>query len=455
MQAQTIAQESTGSNTLEYSKALNSDIIKTIHKNYVRGVQQMQKHAPQFKGRNTTQTARNIWNFLKKEITYKRDPDHAQLIKLPGRLAADKTGDCKSYSLFAASVLGALGKPVTFRYTSYNNDTTPSHVYLVTKDETGQDVIIDAVYNKFNSQKPYTNKIDKKMKVYTLAGIGSIGSDKTPSQGFIKSTLSKGKRLSHIALKLPLAASRGSFLVLVKNNVFGLASKLYVAVALNKKSKQLSDLWYGLGGKYASNLWPAVLKGYKKKPIFNKKANISGIGEPVTSTVTGGFLASAAAVTAMLKDLTDLGQKTISDAKASAKNLGIPVDDILNQAGGGTSSGSSGGGAGNNPPQTVTLRLLSSGPGKLTLNRSPYNIPVNTRVTATATPAPGYVAKWSNGHTGPTLQTTVLRAGQEIKVQFVRPSGPKEDTPTPPAQASAGLAVPLLIGAGLYFLNSK
>lgn len=471
MDAQSIGQEATGKQTLEHAHALNSDIIKTIHKNYVRGVQQMQKHAPKFKGRNTTETAQNIWNFLKKEINYKRDPDHAQLIKLPGRLAADQTGDCKSYSLFAASVLGALGKPVKFRYTSYTSDNTPSHVYTVTKNEAGQDVIIDAVYNQFNAEKPYKHKIDKKMKVYTLAGINGNQAINGLSWEDVKKTLKeKGPRLAHVGLIVPLAGPRGAFILLVKNNVFGLASKLWAVQYIQRKADKINDLWYILGGRTGA-LNVAILTGQRKKPIFSKTKSVAGLGingEPITITA---LLATAGTMMAAFNQFTKEGKEALENAKSTAENLGIPVDDILNEidsaTGGSTSSGGGATSSGSGSSTTtgsnnVNVRLVSTGPGTIKLDRSPYNIPVGTRVTVTATPAPGYKPKWLNGSNATQVGATVTKEGQIISVQFVpinstgggSGSGPTEGGTTAAKTASAAI-LPIALAAGAYFLLKK
>lgn len=156
----------------EVSDAFNSDIIEVIHKNYPLAVDQVKKIAPTFKGRNRLQTAQNIWNFLKTNIKYVKDVPGSQMIKLPNRFLADGTGDCKSYSLFTGAILGALGIPFNFRYTAYiPGATIPTHVYVTTTDENGREIIIDAVYKAFNSQKPFTYKKDYKMDVYSLSGI--------------------------------------------------------------------------------------------------------------------------------------------------------------------------------------------------------------------------------------------------------------------------------------------
>jgi len=157
-----------GKTTVNHINGWNSDIITTIHNNVPAATKQMKEVAQTFNKGNEMETARAIWNFLKKEIKYVKDPDGYQNIKLPGRFVATGSGDCKSYSLFTASILENLNIPYSFRYTSYGINPTPQHVYIVT--DSG--IIIDGVWNKFNSEKAYTSKKDYKMKIQTLSGIG-------------------------------------------------------------------------------------------------------------------------------------------------------------------------------------------------------------------------------------------------------------------------------------------
>lgn len=136
----------------------NSDIINTIHSYMPYAIGQSKKRASIFKGKDNKETCRNIWSFLKHNITYLEDSVHFQDIKLPDRLVKERKGDCKSYSMFAGSILDNLGIPYKFAYTSYSDNRTPSHVYVQTNDG----YIIDAVWRKFNDEKPYTYKYLKR-----------------------------------------------------------------------------------------------------------------------------------------------------------------------------------------------------------------------------------------------------------------------------------------------------
>jgi len=158
-------------NNIAFRNGSNNDIISTLHKALPQAVKEVATSAEQFRGANNTETARNIWNYLRKELKYKKDPNGYQFIKLPRRLTTVKNGDCKSYSLLAASILSALKMPVIFRYGAYNTELTPSHVYVITKDENGNEIIIDGVYNYFNKEVPYFKKYDYPMNIQVLSGV--------------------------------------------------------------------------------------------------------------------------------------------------------------------------------------------------------------------------------------------------------------------------------------------
>jgi len=156
--------------TVNYADGSNADIIATVHKNFPAAVAQTKNFARRFKGANHTETARNIWNFLKQNIQYTKDTPDAQLIRLPSRFIADGKGDCKSYALTAAALLANNGMPVAFRYANYMFGTIPSHIYTISQDESGNEIIVDGVWNKFNSEKKPTYKFDRIMRVETLSG---------------------------------------------------------------------------------------------------------------------------------------------------------------------------------------------------------------------------------------------------------------------------------------------
>jgi hypothetical protein len=77
-------------------------------------------------------------------------------------------GDCKSYSLLTAAILNNLKIPCRFVLQSFNEDPTPSHIYV----ETLSGVKVDAVFGTFNQEKPSTFQYTIPMNVKYMSGTG-------------------------------------------------------------------------------------------------------------------------------------------------------------------------------------------------------------------------------------------------------------------------------------------
>ena len=164
-----------------YSKdfASNNDIIKTIQNALPGAIKQSKNIALDFKGDTILQSCQNIWNYLKYKIEYEKDDDDFQIIKYPSKLINDGFGDCKSYALFAASILSNLGIPYVIRYINQSGGTIPRHVYVVAFDKQENEIIVDAVYSRFNAEPPnikYKKDFNyNTMNVSAIAGIKKSG----------------------------------------------------------------------------------------------------------------------------------------------------------------------------------------------------------------------------------------------------------------------------------------
>ena len=340
-------------NVVNYTLGSNRDIQKVLEKNFDKAVEQVRQNNfyLKFRGSTPEETAKNVWEYLKENVEYKADGYHQKIV-LPARL---KVGDCKSLSLFAAAILYCYyPNNVFLRYVSYSDNSTPTHVYTVLRIGS-KEIIIDAVWHTFNSQKNYTFKKDVKMKISTLSGIEGLDtpelrqgtrelirrlvelrkqtskSDSAKRQAIANKIKSLKENLVGIegkkgkggkggkggVKKIALAAPRNAYLGLVKLNVRGLATRL--KKALDKDKAKVQSKWEKLGGKFSS-FEKAILVGAKKKPFLGAK-KIKGldeylseditIGEPVTATAVGTFLATAAPVIATLGKL--LSSLKISD----------------------------------------------------------------------------------------------------------------------------------------------
>lgn len=147
--------------------ATNYELQRAIEAALPSAIAQTKDLAKNFKGSTEKETCSKIFNFLMSNITYKVDGDN-QKIKLPSAFLREKSGDCKSYSLFTGAILGNLKIPFNFTYASYNpKDKTPEHIYVTTK----KGCIIDAVYGKFNAEKKPSYKYQKSMNISYISGI--------------------------------------------------------------------------------------------------------------------------------------------------------------------------------------------------------------------------------------------------------------------------------------------
>jgi len=89
------------------SQADNKDIRDLLVNLVPQAKAQMVEFSKSFRGRNSKETCKKIFDYIKNNFTYVADGGE-QIIKLPSALLKKKVGDCKSYSLFTASILENL-----------------------------------------------------------------------------------------------------------------------------------------------------------------------------------------------------------------------------------------------------------------------------------------------------------------------------------------------------------
>jgi len=138
------------------------DIISVILRADSQAGQFTQDFAPYLRGRTPKETAENAWGFVKTHIRYRKDRPGKERIKSPGKLWADREGDCKSYSIFLGSIFRNLGVPYKYRFAYYpngTNDRDVNHVFPVVLAG-GREIPVDAVADYFNYEEPYDYAID-------------------------------------------------------------------------------------------------------------------------------------------------------------------------------------------------------------------------------------------------------------------------------------------------------
>lgn len=262
-----------------------SDIIGGMLDAHIKYAPEYNKIAGSFAGRDVKSTARNIYDFLKKNVNYVIEVDDKQMLKSPSAiLYTGKTigSDCKNYALFTAGILDALnrsGFPIkwAFRYASYRMlDKMPHHTFVVINPDTNKEIWIDPVLNSFDQKKQYYYKIDKKPKNMALISLAGIGKPKkqaktvkktTPTakrKEAVKKVANKLKTTGKAVIKVAGAPVRNSFLLLVKINFKNLAGKLKRVYDTNPD--KLKTFWSGFSGQWDS-LVKAINTGYNKKSI--------------------------------------------------------------------------------------------------------------------------------------------------------------------------------------------
>ena len=307
------------------------DIVQAIKTQHVKNRAEAKKICKYFDAGNVKDTARNIFNFLKTETTYEREPTSKQTTKTIRRFLTDGKGDCKHYSLFINNILEACGYKSNYRFASYDGNGF-THVYsYIPKTDT----VVDAVLTSFDTEKKPTNKKD--MSLYSLSGLEPEGDEVTgvnfskitsnlkKAQAKSSSVVKKAvksipqatKKLAQASKTVSLAPARVSFVGLVKLNGLGLAtqlSKLYTS-----KGREGLDWWQKIGGN-RDELIKAIQDGAKKKAL------LSGIEEESESynEIFKGYSGDG---------VSDIGAVGIATAIASATPILLQVKSVLAKAG--------------------------------------------------------------------------------------------------------------------------
>lgn len=154
-----------------------NDIIRTMLDNDMAAAADTVEFAKTLARQTLMGTCEAIWRFLKTQIPYKVDDEGYQGIQYPSVLyhSSPREGDCKSFSLFAGTILRNLGIPYGYRFTNYDGGSRPKHVYVFVPLPDGGEYIIDATWKgPFNTQKPYKFVQNHMMPgmAQSVAGIG-------------------------------------------------------------------------------------------------------------------------------------------------------------------------------------------------------------------------------------------------------------------------------------------
>jgi hypothetical protein len=341
------------------------DIISAMlsaHKLYANEYDKISKD---FFAGNGVQTAKKLFEFLKKNVRYKIESDKNQRIMSPSAILSLGKNDCKNYALFIMGVLdslkrkGLINNKIYYRFASYKLlDEIPHHVFAVIQDENGNEYFIDPVLSNFNERKTYYHKIDKEpnMPLYIVSGIGSqVGLFKKKKPVAVTQQLIPGaaaapaasapaqapKEKKKIVLKIALAPARGSFLLLVGLNFMGLATKL--KNAFTNRADETQNWWKNLGGN-PNELLRKTEQGAKKKRLLGSDVEFASEGQiGVVATGTAAAAATAAPILIKLaeflsklgidvKEISEVGKRVLAKQVKNVVEKNLEADAAMQQA---------------------------------------------------------------------------------------------------------------------------
>jgi len=251
--------------------------------------------APRLRGKSLVATAQNIYQFLYDHIQYRADGD-MQNLKSPGcTWATRKEGaDCKTFSIFASSILTNLGIQHSIRQVTqpgyYPDQYT--HVYIViphnqklTKLTNEKVIVIDATRHQ-NTEVDFIKKHDTLM---LHQGLSSPAAYRRPA------TRKKARGLNGVAVST------------ISRDLTDLLNVLIMAGVPQSQMKQVQDeavsyLNQGLDPEFKIN-YDSITVGSKTIPFFPNGLKAPGLGfDPVTIGVisqaagSGGGAGDAAGV---------------------------------------------------------------------------------------------------------------------------------------------------------------
>lgn len=318
---------------------ITADIIALIEKVHNKKKSDYDRIAINFWKGNVKDTAKFLFDYVRKNIRYAIETKDRQTVKHPSALVREKIGDCKHMASFIVGVgdaLNRLGYPIEagFMYVNANdNSKNYHHVFAVLRDPVNDVTYwVDPIPNtSFNQRKKYLTKKFVPMALYEISGdvVGAeVGKkakktraekrqakqqnaqirkenkakrkerrkylnslpkaekkaikkqerqEKHESKKAVRKLTNTGEKVAHVALKVPNAISRNAFLGLVKLNMFHMAGKMAAKAASDKGWLDLLKRnWYAAGGDW-SKLKQAINQGVN---VHNKKfkENVAQIG---------------------------------------------------------------------------------------------------------------------------------------------------------------------------------
>jgi hypothetical protein len=199
------------------------DLLLRKHKEYAADYDKISHY---FDTGNIVDTSRQIFEFLKYNVPYKKESGKYQTIKSPAMILLSNEGtngldrvDCKNYASFIGGVIDSIKRNSMgdtwdwcYRFASYNAlDPEPGHVFVVVTIN-DKELWIDPVFTYFNAEEDQPEwELDEKP---SIGGLYSISGRETRI-GAVKQTVEVNR-----------AVAWQNFLFMITNNMFQLRDLL-------------------------------------------------------------------------------------------------------------------------------------------------------------------------------------------------------------------------------------
>lgn len=262
----------------------NGDTYKTINemkKIALKYRSQTSKISKLLTGPTIKATCDNIYQFLYDHLQYSADGSD-QYLKSPAcAWKTRKQGiDCKSYSVFASTILLNLGIPHVIR--KVIQPSSPgrwSHVYVIVKHK-GKELIIDSTTHD-NKEVHYVQKND-----LIMPNLAHYGLNAPSQQSFIGTSKTQLAVLNFVHLFLPKLEQQGvskNTIESIKNEVKdyvdrGIDPKIELSQSYIAIQGKIYHYGAGLNGPSGLGFWSDVVKvfGGKKSTKTSKGGNNKG-----------------------------------------------------------------------------------------------------------------------------------------------------------------------------------
>lgn len=154
----------TGRKILVTSRGGNREVISTILEVLSQQLHTCDYIVENLRGLDCFSQCYSIFQYVVDNVSYIEDAGNNQYVKTPARTLEDGFADCKSMAILVYCCCNALDIPCELRFVDFKGNGIYTHVYVVAKDSTGEEIIIDPV-ERVNGQPVfnYCSKFVKKL----------------------------------------------------------------------------------------------------------------------------------------------------------------------------------------------------------------------------------------------------------------------------------------------------